>query len=104
MAEFNIHELKTDPEPYNDIDHGLRSCTIRVDDRGFKEGDYILLRKTKYTGVQMASKMTGGDYPLVYTGSALFCKITHIHSGVGMATGYVCVSFNIVDRYPGRVM
>ena len=104
--DFRLHELKTDPEPYNDIADGYRSCTVRVDDREYNEGDYLVLRKTKYTGEQMAEGGKGpkiGQYPLVYTGSSLMCKITYIHSGFGMQSGHVVISFKIIDRFPGVV-
>ncbi len=31
--DFKIHTLKTDPESYNDIFDGLKSSTVRVNDR-----------------------------------------------------------------------
>jgi hypothetical protein len=98
---FKVHELKTDPDIYNDIEYGLKLCTIRVNDRAFREGDYLILRKTKYSGEQMANSQVADLYPLVYTGRALMVKITHIHDGPGMANFYVCLSFKIMDRWPG---
>ncbi len=100
FPEFKVHELRIDPEHYNDTESGLKRSTVRLGDRLFNEGDYIVLRKTKYTGKQMAGV---GVYPLVYTGQALMCKITHIYSGIGMAEGYVVLSFTIIDRWPGSI-
>ncbi len=99
VQHFKIHELKTDPENYTDIEDGLRLNTIRVDDRMFNEGDYLILRKTKFSGELMAD--TFNKHPLIYTGKALMCKITHIYGNKGMAKGYVVLSFQIIDRFPG---
>ncbi len=98
---FKIHELKTDPEPFNEIEEGLKRATVRKDDRKYTEGDYLVLRKTKYTGEQMADKFN--SHPLVYTGRSLMCKITHIHYGPGMVEGWICASLDILDRFPGKV-
>jgi hypothetical protein len=98
---FKVHELKTDPDAYNDIEYGLKPCTIRVNDRAFREGDYLILRKTKYSAEAMTKGGVGDLYPLVYTGRALMVKITHIQDGRGLASFYVCLSFKIIDRWPG---
>ena len=52
--EHQIHELKTWPEYFNDLDKG-KNFELRKDDRGFKVGDFIILNewdpKTEtYTG------------------------------------------------------
>lgn len=98
---FKIHEVKTDPEPFNEIEEGLKRATVRRDDRGYSEGDYIVLRKTKYTGEQMADEFN--QHPLVYTGRSLMCKITHIHNEPGMVKGWAVLSIDILDRFPGKV-
>jgi hypothetical protein len=64
------------------------------------EGDYVILRKTKYTGEQMAGK---DNYPLVYMGLSTLCKITHVYNGHGTVRGFVVLSLRIIDRFPGRV-
>ncbi len=52
---ITVHDLKTWPEFYDDIDSGRKSIEIRRDDRGYKTGDVLKLRewnpKTgEYTG------------------------------------------------------
>lgn len=101
MDSAKVHELKTDPEAYNEMVEGHKTHTVRLDDRTYIEGDYIIFRKTKYTGQQMKDK--GNDYPLIYSGLSTLCKITHVHEGPGMAEGWVACSIKILDRYPGRV-
>lgn len=105
METAKMHELKTDPTPYEELVEGHKTHTVRLDDRTYIEGDYILFRKTKYTGAQMKGyEGKGGEpLPLVYTGVATLCKITHVHEGPGMAEGWVVCSIKILDRYPGRV-
>lgn len=70
MTIKKIHELKTDPEPFNDVYLGLKKFEIRLNDRIFKVGDYIALRETQYT-----SKAMKKDFPLVYTGRIVFKKL-----------------------------
>ncbi len=106
METATMHELKTDPTAYEEMIEGHKTHTVRFDDRTYIEGDYILFRKTKYTGDQMNPHIVGAAkdvMPLVYTGVATLCKITHVHEGPGMAEGWVVCSIKILDRYPGRV-
>jgi hypothetical protein len=104
MDSAKVHELKTDPEAYNKIVEGHKTNTVRYDDRTYIEGDYIIFRKTKYTGAKMNNKeIHPAHFPLVYTGHSTLCKITHVHKGPGMAEGWVVCSIKIIDRYPGRV-
>jgi hypothetical protein len=105
MDTVTVHELKTDPESYNEIVEGHKTHTVRLDDRTYIEGDYISFRKTKYTGEQMNNKTSHpGHFPLVYMGLSTLCKITHVHEGPGMVEGWVVCSIKIIDRYPGRVV
>ena len=47
-----IHELKILPQYYNDVIKGIKKFELRKDDRGYKVGDFILLKEydNKYTG------------------------------------------------------
>ena len=40
-----IHELKTNPEWFNDVAAGLKDFEIRKADRNFKEGDTLRLKE-----------------------------------------------------------
>ncbi len=100
METATVYRLKTDPKPYEDLVNGHKTHTVRKNDRQFNEGEYIIFKKTKYTGVEMASK---DNYPLVYMGVSVLCKITNVYNGPGLADGFVVCSVKILDRFPGRV-
>lgn len=44
-SKVRIHRLKTDPEPFEAVACGAKTCEIREDDRGFAVGDYLYLEK-----------------------------------------------------------
>lgn len=55
------HILKCLPEYFEAGFKGLKQFELRKDDRGFKVGDYILLKEwngTEYTGRMMAKRIT----------------------------------------------
>jgi hypothetical protein len=111
---FTIHELKTDPESYDDIERGTQNNTVRIDDRGFKVDDYLVLRRTVHTGDEMKISSYSKAYrdpkdmgkdtplpkPLEYTGVALMCKVTHICKHKGLQPGWAVLSFIIIDVFP----
>lgn len=55
---------------------GCKPWEIRKDDRGFKVGDMLLLRETRYSGEEMKA-----GRPLEYTGRELSRLITYILRG-----------------------
>ncbi|MDW7673198.1 MAG: DUF3850 domain-containing protein [Bacillota bacterium] len=67
---MKIHELKTWPEYFQPVVEGRKTFEIRLDDRDFKEGDYLLLKeyypKKGYTGreifVQVAYILADTDF------------------------------------------
>jgi hypothetical protein len=59
------HELKTDPQVFDDVVGGRKTFEIRKDDRGFEVGDSLKLRKTRYTGSE-CFKATGVFFSLVF--------------------------------------
>lgn len=83
------HELKTDPDAYDDVRIGIKKFEIRKKDRDFRVGDILVLQETKHTGAQMAD-----GAPLVYTGDELRVLVTHIMQGpiYGLADGWVIMS------------
>lgn len=88
---MKTHELKTDPEVFDDVADGRKTFEIRKDDRNFQEGDTLLLRKTLYTGLEMQN-----GFPLEYTGETETRKITYVLRGpiYGLATGWVILSIS----------
>jgi hypothetical protein len=59
---MTTHDLKIWPEFFADVASGKKAYEIRINDRGFQEGDVLLLRewdpKTKaYTGSEVRAKV-----------------------------------------------
>jgi hypothetical protein len=86
-----IHELKTDPEVFDAVQRREKTFEIRKDDRGYKVGDGLLLKRTQYTGAEMAQ-----GQPLVYTGEKEARMVTHILRGpcYGLAEGWCIMSID----------
>lgn len=84
-----VHELKTDPKVFDDVLSGNKKFEIRFNDRGYKVGDELHLRKTKYTGEQMKDWA-----PLEYTGNEIAVSVTHVLRGpvYGLEDGWVIMS------------
>jgi len=73
------HELKIYKEHYQNIDNATKKAEIRINDRGYKTGDTALFYN-----------------PLTPSDIGLLFRITHVHSGYGMAEGFVCLSLEPV--------
>lgn len=89
---MKTHELKTDPEPFDQVASNDKTFEIRKDDRDFKVGDKLILRKTVHTGAEMAE-----GKPLEYTGDVVTRRIIHIMRGpaYGLAEGWVIMSIDV---------
>ena len=83
------HELKTDPEPFNDIIEGRKTFEIRWNDRNFQVGDRLILRQTKHTAIEMLE-----GAPLIYTGAFWSVDVIGILHGpaYGIDKGYCVMS------------
>jgi hypothetical protein len=75
-SSFDIHDLKTHPEPFSAIRCGVKKYEIRKNDRNFKVDDILRLQEynpetNKYTGQQEYCKISyitpGGGYGLPST-------------------------------------
>jgi len=98
MRNPKEHELKTDPEPFNDVWCGLKTFDIRHNDRGFMEGDLLILKETTYTGSQIR-----GGMPLEYAGREIIVVVRHILYGAGNDYGldgtWVIMSIHVQGNY-----
>jgi hypothetical protein len=72
-----IHHLKTWPEFYRAIERKEKTFDIRLNDRGFKVGDFLMLNE--YDG---ATKY--------YTGHTQYMEVTYMLKGIqwGIVNGY----------------
>ena len=90
------HELKTDPQVYDAVAFGGKSFELRLNDRNFKVGDTLLLRRTEYSGIEMNAGM-----PLEFSGKESVWEVTHILHGpiYGLNSGWVIMSI-VPDTTP----
>lgn len=88
-----LHRLKTDPEVYQAVLSGCKTFEIRLNDRGFRVGDELLLMETVTTGEAIRA-----GAPLQFTGNELRKHVSHVLRGYGLMPGWVCLSFAEADR------
>ena len=83
------HELKTDPDVFDDVVSARKLFELRFNDRNFNVGDILKLRKTKYTGKEMSE-----GKPLEYIGNPFYVLVLHILKGpiYGLADGWIIMS------------
>jgi len=83
---MTTHELKTDPDVFEQVFLENKNFEIRKDDREFKVGDGLYLRETKHTGAEMAE-----GAPLEYTGRSIGVGVQYILRGpiYGLQEGWV---------------
>lgn len=74
-----LHHIKILSEHFYPVQEGLKKAEVRYNDRGFKVGDYLLLREY--------STESG------YSGRVITKRIGHIACLDAMADGYVLLSF-----------
>lgn len=84
------HELKTDPDHFEELWADRKTSELRFNDRNFQTGDAITLRETQFSSAEMKNGKTLG-----YTGRAIHTVITHILTELspGLKAGYVILSF-----------
>lgn len=98
---IRTHELKTDPIVYEAVASGHKTFEIRKNDRDFRHGDRLILRRTKYTGFGMSQ-----GSPLIYSGDRLSVVVTYILKGpvYGLAEGWCIMSFyDLHHMRPGEM-
>lgn len=79
-----IHELKTWPEHYSQVRDGIKQFELRKNDRGYVEGDLLILREWN---------LTFHDY----TGYALCAVVTCVVRGEWLADGYVALGIRVLQ-------
>jgi hypothetical protein len=91
FTKIMIHELKTDPIPFQEIRLGNKTFEIRKNDRQYGRWDFLHLRETMFSGTDMAK----GE-PLRYTGRELFVTVTYIMEGYGLEKGFCGMAIKIL--------
>jgi hypothetical protein len=76
------HELKTWPKFFDMVRRGCKMFEVRIDDRGYQEGDTLLLKEYDPNTEK-------------YTGRALTCDVTCIVSGAEFGIKPGCVAMGI---------
>jgi hypothetical protein len=83
-----IHDLKTDPAVFDDVEAGRKTHEIRFNDRDYKVGDKLVLHQTEHTGEEIKK-----GAPLVFTGKTCVRVVSHVIGGYGLSDGWVILSF-----------
>ena len=89
-----IHELKVDAHNLDALLSGRKKCEIRDNDRQFKVGEFLFLRETQRTNIEMRAH----GLPLSYTGRVALFEVTHIQTGYGLPSWLVALSVNELAR------
>jgi hypothetical protein len=81
------HELKTDPEPFNEVWNGRKLAEFRENDRDFRVGDALILREYDRTSG-------------TYLGRRIRASISHALYGpdYGIPAGYAMLSMQLEWR------
>lgn len=70
------HDLKIDPEFFVPVSLGLKTAELRINDRDYKVGDWLILR----------------EYHNGYSGRKVSRKVVHIAEVDFVSPGYVLMS------------
>lgn len=84
MPERTVHDLKTWPEPFQAVWERRKCAEFRADDRGFRDGDALILREFDPDSGR-------------YIGRSVGVTITHVCRGgaFGIPVGYAMLSFRM---------
>ena len=91
-----LHELKTDPEPFKQVWHARKTFELRRDDRNFKVGDVLHLRELERR-VELFNDKT------IYTGRGLLVLVIYLLRGpeYGLPEDFVVMSIKLLTRLDG---
>ena len=85
---MKVHELKIDTDVFHATLQQRKTYEIRLNDRGYRVGDYLFLRETEFTGEEMKD-----GAKLIYTGNAIMRLVTHmLESEYGLEQGWCIMS------------
>jgi hypothetical protein len=86
------HYLKTDPEPFRATWSGQKTFEVRLDDRGYRVGDELILIETVHTGAEMKA-----GQPLIGTGRVATTTVRYILRGpiYGLADKWVIMAHDV---------
>jgi hypothetical protein len=82
-----VHELKCWPTEFEAVKYGRKDFEIRRDDRGFSEGDIVILREYRVT--EETSEEHGRSWPAGYSGRDLGpFKIGYVERSACLPAGW----------------
>jgi len=89
---MSIHELKTDPQVFRDLKKGRKTFELRLNDRNYQTGDYLLLKETEHSSAEMKEGES-----LVFTSAYCLAQVTHILNGpiYGLQDGWCIMSIKV---------
>ncbi len=77
---MKIHELKILEEYFNEVRMGNKTFEVRLNDRNFQVGDFLLLKEFDPDRE-------------IYSGSEILCKVTYIlDSPIFLKSGYIIMA------------
>lgn len=83
--KMKTHELKLDTEFFDAVLNKEKTFEIRLNDRGFQKGDYLIFKETK----------SGTHYARYRKATA---NITYVLNGWGLENGYVAFGItNVIE-------
>lgn len=94
------HDLKTWPEPFAAVLSGAKTYEIRVNDRGFKVGDRLLLREWVPAAPMLGPQLHEPGYlGPHYTGRSILVEVTYLSAGGtwGLPPGMCVMSIRKVE-------
>jgi len=90
---MKIHELKTWPEYYQEIEVGNKTFEVRKNDRDYKVGDILHLREYYPKRTIVEDMIMEG-----YSGREMLTKVEYILQGgsFGIEEGYYVMSIKVI--------
>ncbi len=99
IVERRVLELKCWPDNFRQIKRGVKTCDIRVNDRGYKVGDTLHLREW----------IPSADYDLdgsgEYTGHFVYVQVKHVVCGqLGIPRGLAVLSISSPQLWRNKIL